>query len=95
MTAKEFFKNFDLSTKGIKVRKSENKYEETDVNIRYIRLSRPVDEQDFLVFSRTSAESLVAGTTKLAEMQITKGDNGKWGIIMPDTSEVEMTIDLE
>ena len=95
MTTKEFFKNFDLPTKGIKVRKSENKYDETDVNIRYIRLSRPVDEQDFLVFSRTSAESLVAGTTKLADMQVTKGDNGKWGIIMPDTSEVEMTIDLE
>ena len=94
MTTKEFFKNFNLPTKGIKVRKSEAKYSKTDVNIRYIRLDRPVDEQDYLVFSRTSAESLLAGTTKLADMQVTKGDNDKWGIIMPDTSEVEMTIDL-
>ena len=70
------------------------KYNESDVNIRYIRLDRPIDGQDYLVLSEHAADALSAGTTAFAEMQVTKSDNGKWGIIMPDTNEVFKKIKL-
>ena len=57
-------------------------------------------ERNYNGVTVTKSWSLMAfaqefGMPKLADMQVTKGDNGKWGIIMPDTSEVEMTINLE
>ena len=91
MTTKTFWELHNLD-KGVKPHESENFYKDEDGNLTedhiiYIRLNMPVDDQDFLVLSRNAAKALVAGTKPFAEMQVTKGDNGKWGIIMPDSSK--------
>ena len=91
MTTKKFWELHDLNT-GLKPSESKNFYCDEDGNttedhIIYIRLDEAVDDQDFLVLSRNAAKALVAKTTPFAEMQVTKGDNGKWGIIMPDSSK--------
>lgn len=93
MTTKEFWKNYDLSGE-VNIHESTNKYNESDMNIHYVRLDRPIDGQDYLVLSEHAATALMAGTTPFAEMQVTKGDTGKWGIIMPDSSKIVKTIKL-
>lgn len=91
MTTKTFWELHKLD-KDLKPSKSKNFYCDEDGNttedrIIYIRLDKAVDDQDFLVLSRNAAKALVAKTTLFADMQVTKGNNGKWGIIMPDSSE--------
>ena len=91
MTTKDFWELHNLD-KGLKPFESENFYKDEDGNLTedhivYIRLNMPVDNQDFLVLSRNASKALVAKTKPFAEMQVTKGDNGKWGIIMPDNSK--------
>ena len=93
MTTKEFWMYNNLSG-DVEIQESPNKYNESDVNIRYIRLSRPVDGQDYLVLSLHATEARIANTTKFVDMQVTKGDNGMWGIIMPDTNKVVEKIKL-
>ena len=97
MTTKKFWELHNLN-KGLKPSESKNFYRDEDGNLTedhiiYIRLDEAVDDQDFLVLSRNAAKALVAKTTPFAEMQVTKGDNGKWGIIMPDSSK-KLDIDL-
>ena len=93
MTTEQFWKNNNLSGE-IDIHESANKYSESDMNIYYIRLDRAVDGQDYLVLSEHAATALMNDTTPFAKMQVTKGDTGKWGIIMPDTSKVVKTIKL-
>lgn len=93
MTTKEFWTLNNLSG-NVKIQESPNKYNESDVNIRYIRLDRPIDGQDYLVLSLHATEARIADTTAFADMQVTKGDNGLWGIIMPDTNKVVEEIKL-
>jgi len=93
MNIKAFYTAHNLSTKGVELRESSKTYEGTSEKILYIQLPTEVEDQDFLVCSKTLASKLRSKELKLSDADVAHGDFG-YGLICPQTTKVIETIDL-
>lgn len=93
MNIKAFYTAHNLPTTGVELRESGKTYEGTSEHILYIQLPMEVEDQDFLVCSRTLASKLRSKELSLAQAHVARGDYG-YGLICPQTTKVIETIDL-
>ena len=93
MKIKDFYTAHNLRTEGVELRESSKTYEDTNEKILYIQLPMEVEDQDFLVCSRTLAAKLRDKSLTLRDAHVAHGDYG-YGLICPQTTKVIETIDL-
>ena len=93
MNIKAFYTAHNLPTKGVELRESNKTYEDTNEKILYIQLPMEVEDQDFLVCSRTLASKLRSKELKLSDADVAHGKYG-YGLIFKQTTKVIETIDL-
>lgn len=93
MNIKDFFKKNNLNTENVEILQSEKCYQGTTEPILYLSLDDEVDNQDYLVMSRTLASKVREDIGELAKASVSKTEQG-WGLICHSTVTVLGTISL-
>lgn len=92
MKLKEFLSKNGMST-SVEIKESPKCYQGTAINILFLSLSKPVDDQDYLVCSKNLAEELNKDSSYLKQAEVRQTPEG-WGLIKPVSCKTLATVEL-